>query len=265
MPTTYAHYRFGKDVYERLPDSLKESIDEYRGLYDIGLHGPDLLFYYKALTKNPINQKGFAMHERPGQEFFQAAAPIADAMTDSSPARAYLCGFLCHFALDSNCHPYVEQMVRETGVTHSAIEAELDRYFMEKDGHDPLSYHPTGHLIACPFHARVIARFFPGIGNREIETCIRSIRFYCNLLVVPGRFRRTLTYTVMKLGGCSQSIRDMVIRYQKIPACIPLCIRLEELYQKAMADAVELIQNFQEYMDGNSVLDKRLEHTFGEF
>lgn len=265
MPTTYAHYRFGKDVYERLPDSLKESIDEYRGLYDIGLHGPDLLFYYKALTKNPINQKGFAMHERPGQEFFQAAAPIADAMTDSSPARAYLCGFLCHFALDSNCHPYVEQMVRETGVTHSAIEAELDRYFMEKDGHDPLSYHPTGHLIACPFHARVIARFFPGIGNREIETCIRSIRFYCNLLVVPGRFRRALTYTVMKLGGCSQSIRDMVIRYQKIPACIPLCIRLEELYQKAVADAVELIQNFQEYMDGNSVLDKRLEHTFGEF
>lgn len=265
MPTTYAHYRFGKDVYKRLPDPAKETIDAFRGLYDIGLHGPDLLFYYRALTKNPINQRGFAMHERPGREFFQAAAPVVNAMTDSAPAMAYLYGFLCHFALDSSCHPYVEQMVRETGISHSAIEAELDRYFMEKDGYDPLSHYPTGHLISCPFHARVIARFFPGIGAREIEKCIRSIRFYCSLLVVPGRIRRGLTYGVMKLGGCPQSIRDMIIRYQKIPDCIPICFRLEELYQDAVVNAAEFIQNFQEYTNGVSVLDKRLEHTFGEF
>lgn len=265
MPTTYAHYRFGKDVYDRLPDPVKESIDAYRGLYDIGLHGPDLLFYYKALTKHPINRRGFAMHERPGREFFQAAAPVAQSMSDPVPALAYLYGFLCHFALDSNCHPYVEQMVRETGITHSAIEAELDRYFMEKDGYDPISHHPTGHLVPVPFYARVIARFFPGIGNREIEKCIRSIRFYCNLLVVPGRFRRGLTYAAMKLGGCSKGIQDMIIRYDKIPACIPVCIRLEELYQKALTDAVELILNFQGYVDGTEELDKRLNHTFGEF
>ena len=61
MPTTYTHYRFGKDVYKQLDISAQEMVDSFRGLYDIGLHGPDLLFYYQALSKNPVNQTGFAM------------------------------------------------------------------------------------------------------------------------------------------------------------------------------------------------------------
>ena len=48
MPSTYAHRRFGADVLERLPAELQEKIAPYRELYDIGLHGPDLLFYYHA-------------------------------------------------------------------------------------------------------------------------------------------------------------------------------------------------------------------------
>ena len=45
MPTTYTHYRFGKDVYKQLDISAQEMVDSFRGLYDNGLHGPDLLFY----------------------------------------------------------------------------------------------------------------------------------------------------------------------------------------------------------------------------
>ena len=46
MPTTYAHYRFGKEVTEALPRGLQNTIEYHRDLYDIGLHGPDILFYY---------------------------------------------------------------------------------------------------------------------------------------------------------------------------------------------------------------------------
>ena len=54
MPSTYAHRRFGADVLERLPAELQEKIAPYRELYDIGLHGPDLLFYYHAAKSNPV-------------------------------------------------------------------------------------------------------------------------------------------------------------------------------------------------------------------
>ena len=61
MPSTYAHYKFGKTVLEQYPAPLAKIVREHRQLYNIGLHGPDILFYYRALTNNPVNAVGFGM------------------------------------------------------------------------------------------------------------------------------------------------------------------------------------------------------------
>ena len=61
MPSTYAHRRFGADVLERLPAELQEKIAPYRELYDIGLHGPDLLFYYHAAKSTPVPDSAFPL------------------------------------------------------------------------------------------------------------------------------------------------------------------------------------------------------------
>ena len=58
MPSTYAHYRMGQEVYHNLTGKPKQIIEKYKELYDIGLHGPDILFYYKPLFANPVNQVG---------------------------------------------------------------------------------------------------------------------------------------------------------------------------------------------------------------
>ena len=55
MPSTYAHYRFGQEVLKELPNDIKKIIIENKELYDIGLPGPDLLFYYLPLKNNEIN------------------------------------------------------------------------------------------------------------------------------------------------------------------------------------------------------------------
>ena len=49
MPSTYAHYTFGERMLPLFPAKIRALIQENRALYDIGLHGPDILFYYKAL------------------------------------------------------------------------------------------------------------------------------------------------------------------------------------------------------------------------
>ena len=53
MPTTYAHDLFGKEVYKKLPSDMKALIRRHGDLYRIGLHGPDILFYY-MVSKNPV-------------------------------------------------------------------------------------------------------------------------------------------------------------------------------------------------------------------
>ena len=290
MPTTYTHYRFGTDVYKRLPLQIRQDIRPYLDLFCIGLHGPDLLFYYKALFRNPVNRLGFAMHKRPGMVFFSAAAHALGRQTrintegdnsvseqssiqtepvipaeDMAPSMAYLYGFLCHFALDSNCHPYVEQSVRRTGISHSEIEAELDRWYMIKDGIDPMYYHPTRHFRATQRNARVISRFFSGVGPREALTAIRSIRFYINLLTIRTPARRRILRSAMILVHCPQDLYDMVRQPKANPACASICSRLTKHYDTAVSDAAELIQNFKNHIEKGEPLDARLNHTFGEF
>ena len=63
-------------------------------------------------------------------------------------SRAYIYGFICHFALDSECHPYVEKMIQKSGIGHSEIEMEFDRYLLIEDKFDPLTYRQTEHIHA---------------------------------------------------------------------------------------------------------------------
>ena len=52
MPAFYAHYRFGCEALEiaaleSAPSAIQTLCRENRALFDIGLHGPDLFFFYR--------------------------------------------------------------------------------------------------------------------------------------------------------------------------------------------------------------------------
>ena len=47
------------------------------------------------------------MHEEPGRDFFDLARRVVHCEAGRDAALAYALGFVCHFALDSTCHPYV--------------------------------------------------------------------------------------------------------------------------------------------------------------
>lgn len=58
MPTTYTHYAYGQEVFHKLPEELQRKIEPYIEYYNIGVHGPDILFYYHSYCKNKVNQYG---------------------------------------------------------------------------------------------------------------------------------------------------------------------------------------------------------------
>ena len=109
MPAAYTHYRFGRDVLRLLPPEKRQVISGHRALYDIGLHGPDIYFFYRPLTDNAVARMGHSLHRQTGATVLRRMAALL-AQAPSEAATAYLYGFLCHFALDSACHGYVGQM-----------------------------------------------------------------------------------------------------------------------------------------------------------
>lgn len=87
MPQTYAHQHYGNLVYAQLPDDIRRLIDSNRDLYDIGLQGPDILFYYHPLWKNPVSSLGYDMHEWSGRRYFSRAVRLLtgiDPLTDNA-------------------------------------------------------------------------------------------------------------------------------------------------------------------------------------
>ena len=106
MPSTYAHYRMGQEVRSILEEKNKKIVEAYPELFWIGLHGPDILFYYHPLSSNEVNQIGYKMHAKPGKKFFENAAKIVNLQKERDAHLAYVYGFICHFALDETCHVY---------------------------------------------------------------------------------------------------------------------------------------------------------------
>ena len=54
MPAFYAHYKFGQMVKNKLPAKYQRLLEDYQDLYEIGLHGPDILFFYHPIIRHPI-------------------------------------------------------------------------------------------------------------------------------------------------------------------------------------------------------------------
>ena len=105
MPTTYTHDLFGKKVYAKLPAEMKKVIRENGELYRIGLHGPDILFYF-MMSKNPVSRFGVAMHHEKARAFFEQGMERVRESGDEA-LLSYMLGFGCHYLLDSTCHPSV--------------------------------------------------------------------------------------------------------------------------------------------------------------
>lgn len=263
MPTTYTHYKFGKDVLDILPASKQKIISANRKLYDIGLHGPDILFYYKALSSNPVSAQGYAMHDRCGGDFFERARAVMAGMKEKEQALAYLYGFICHFTLDSQCHNYIEKMIQVSKISHSKIEMELDRLLLVEDGVDPVHHLSIGHIVPSQENAAVIGPFFQELDRDTIQKALGSMITCHKLLHAPHLWKRMLLAGVLKAAGKYDSIYGMVMSRKPDPQCAQYCLFLEKLYREAVPLAGELIEGYQKFLEEGAPLPKRFERTFG--
>ena len=265
MPSTYAHKHFGDRILRRDPPALKGLTPAQKELFFIGLHGPDILFYYKALTVNRVNAVGFGQHEKPAAEFFGPAAALVRTMPveDRGLSRAYLMGFLCHFALDSACHGYIEQKIHVSGVTHTEIEGEFDRSLLVEAGRDPLREDLAAHIAPSAEAGAVIAPFFPGVTPEQVERSLRSMRFYNRLLVAPGGPKRALVNAVLKVTGNYKEMHGMLLNRQPNPACEDSSLRLKKLMDRAVGECLRLTEAYWPCLEGESPLPREMDRTFG--
>ena len=263
MPSTYAHYVFGRRLLSMYPEPLAAQIRAARPLFDIGVHGPDLLFYFKPLFSNAVNSIGYSMHGRPASEFFGPAKEVYQRAENKRESLAYLMGFVSHFALDSACHGYIENKIRVSNVRHTEIESEFDRTLLLAEGKEPLSARLTEHIAATRENAAVIAPFFKKATQAQVYKALRSMRFYNNLLRAPHFPKRQLVLAALRLSGNYTEMHGMMIAKKPIPACKDSNLRLSKLFEKALAACVPLCEEYIAYLRGEGDLPAAFSAAFG--
>ena len=133
MPAFFAHYQFGEQVVTQLNDELKDIIQKHKREFQIGLQGPDVFFFYRPWKTNDVVEYGNHLHEAPARWMFQRGMGNGR----HSAAYAYMIGVVCHFALDSFCHPFVDAYEKESGVSHMEIESEFEKMLLRREEKDP--------------------------------------------------------------------------------------------------------------------------------
>lgn len=263
MPSAYTHYRFGKEVLSCLPSRFRKTIEQYMDLYHIGLHGPDILFYYHPLTSNPINKTGYDMHDEYADQFFKETSELWKTSANQEALKAYLYGFVCHFTLDSTCHPYIEKIIQVTGLSHAEIETELDRHFMVADQIDPAVYIPIRHIHATDFNSRVIAPCLDPISAQEVKEALKGMITCHKLMHAPRSFKRNILYTGLRLTGNYDSMQGLIMKPKSNDLCTSYCRILNSHYLEAVTTAASLIQQYAGVLENGSALCSRFHMTFG--
>lgn len=232
MPDIVVHTAFGAEVLART------GLGADRDIYDFGLLGPDPYLFYRFYVppfRNRVNRYASVIHrERTGDFLIE----LARRSRGSREVFSYLAGFLCHYALDSNTHPYINRKSKGSAVMHMAIEHKLDNMnggdvrippFLPESMKDAVGGAITA-VYGWPDAWEKLRQ-----GHRDMAP------FYRLVTDRKGRLDRFASKTHTKLELVSY--RSKALDSMDLRGFCPL-------YRRALDDAVRYIEAARAYADG---------------
>ena len=164
MPYNFTHALVGLTALKHTSEAVSSLVRANLGEFLIGTMGPDP-YFGDAMPKPLFAQSRLdladKLHKHDARALFAALFPLAG---DSAPKQAYVLGFLCHFLLDTNAHPYIE--ARFFGKAHTPAEIQIDLMMTSRLAfpgvpEKPRIFYNTAHLQELDvLHAQLSAKLY---------------------------------------------------------------------------------------------------------
>ena len=115
MPNIITHTLFAQDIFNKVDKQTHDLLEPRNQLFEIGSNGPDFLFFHGLNPRHfamssDLRKAGSIFHGKHVNDFYQNALISIRLEKDEEIKKdmmAYVCGHLCHWALDSTSHPYI--------------------------------------------------------------------------------------------------------------------------------------------------------------
>lgn len=261
MPSIYAHYRFGTALLPSLPADVRKTIQRFRGLYEMGTHGPDIFYYSSPVIHTGTGYLGIKFHEQTGREFFTRVCR-AVRLERSEGAQSYLYGLLTHYCLDSRCHEVISRLTEEENLQHMELETEFERYLLEKDGKVPAyAQDMSPHITLTEGECATVSRFYPPATAAAVGRSVKNMAFYTRLLAAPDGIGRTVLEKGIR--AMPREIQGMLMGKTPNAACAIHCEAVMESYQKAMEEFPVYLEQLREHMTYSAQFGPEFDKQFG--
>jgi len=198
MPGFLTHYIAGQAVLNTLAPDIRKKISHSERLYNLGTQGPDIFFYYiPGIVRKRSRGVGSQMHRSNLGLFLMQMANAAkqNAGLDRDIIFAYTAGFIMHYAVDTNAHPYVYACTHDSTVSkiknstiHRHFETAIDILMLKLVEDKKPADHKQWELInANKSHMKVAAittsNALLQIYNRDVppKNVYKAMRHMCGL------------------------------------------------------------------------------------
>ena len=262
MPAIYAHDTFGKLVSKQLPKEIQDILKTYPSAFRIGLQGPDPLFYHRPYASNDVKKEGSRMHRESCASFLQKTMHHVKKEGVNSKEFAYLLGFLCHFTLDSECHPYIDAYIEPRNLGHLFLESEFEKYMMRKDGIDPIHTDISNIIPTDMQTAKAMSVFYETLDETSAQKVLKEMRREKRLLYTPYLWKEKLFVKVFKMIGHFDDMGGLLLQSEDDKRCDESNAYLYKKLHESVPLAVSLLKNIYEVIQDKAELSPRFYRNF---
>ena len=255
MPANYAFHRFGAEALRRLPEKQQRPIQRFRRLYNGGLHGADLFFWFRPMMPSAVGELYHTYHSMSGREFFAQACELLK-QNPSEGAAACLYGLLGNYCLSSQ----LSALFRTEGgnCSRTELEVELDRYLLCLDGKTPAhTQDMTPSLKMTRGECVTLSLFFPPATAANTYSAYSSMVFWTRRMAAK---KRRVVQSLLK--ATRGTFRDQMMADHANHKCLHLDSAMADCFSRALELYPEMARQLTAFREEGAPLGELFDPAF---
>ena len=249
MPANYAFHSFGAEALRRLPEKQQRPIQRFRRLYNGGLHGADLFFWFRPTMPSTVGELYHTYHSMSGREFFAQACELLK-QNPSEGGMACLYGLLANYCLNTQLTPLFREAMAQGNVTRTELEVELDRYLLSLDGKTPAHQQDLSPSLKMTRGECVtLAMFFPPVTAANAYSAYSGMMRWTRRMAAKKR-----GFTQLLLKASQGTFAQQMMPDHANHKCLHLDNAMAECCSKALELYLEMARQLTAYREEGTPL-----------
>lgn len=253
MADFWTHYYIGEEMQKIIHEPL------HRKVFLLGCQGPDFYYFLKFKVHTIPPNLGELIHKDSTREVFKKAFEFLKK-NNSSLLRSYVLGWVNHFIVDKNVHPYIDS---KKTYDHKRLEADIDTYILNKYMDKDIFHMKSKPILKYREELKPVYDMYKFIAKEvyqkelTIDAFKKSLRNYYLFHLVFNRRNKIYKKLLIKIGSFKgehyENYFYLPMEEINIPEDIDTFEALMEKAKKETEDRFILIRN---YLNDKDSLEK---------